>query len=63
MRQRSAVTFGTPTMRITAIHERAIPVSRYADPAIPSGGLTTSVVAVTTDVVRDGHPVTGYGYA
>lgn len=63
VRQRSAVTFGTPTMRITAIHERAIPVSRYADPAIPSGGLTTSVVAVTTDVVRDGHPVTGYGYA
>jgi len=50
-------------MRITAIHERAIPVSRYADPAIPSGGLTTSVVAVVTDVVRDGRPVTGYGYA
>ena len=50
-------------MRITAIHEQAIPVSRYADPAIPSGGLTTSVVAVTTDVVRDGRPVTGYGYA
>ncbi|UTV55666.1 enolase C-terminal domain-like protein [Burkholderia arboris] len=50
-------------MRITAIHEQAIPVSRYADPAIPSGGLTTSVVAVVTDVVRDGRPVTGYGYA
>ncbi|HIH2655862.1 TPA: enolase C-terminal domain-like protein [Burkholderia cenocepacia] len=50
-------------MCITAIHERAIPVSRYADPAIPSGGLTTSVVAVVTDVVRDGCPVTGYGYA
>ncbi|TCW86586.1 mandelate racemase [Burkholderia sp. SRS-46] len=50
-------------MRITAIHEHAIPVSRYADPAIPSGGLTTSVVAVVTDVVRDGRPVTGYGYA
>ncbi|MBM2769550.1 enolase C-terminal domain-like protein [Burkholderia anthina] len=50
-------------MRITDIREQAIPVSRYADPAIPSGGLTTSVVAVVTDVVRDGHPVTGYGYA
>ncbi|CAB3758074.1 mandelate racemase [Burkholderia sp. MSh2] len=50
-------------MRITAIHEQAIPVSRYADPAIPSGGLTTSVVAIVTDVVRDGRPVTGYGYA
>lgn len=50
-------------MRITDIRERTIPVSRYADPAIPSGGLTTSVVALTTDVVRDGRPVTGYGYA
>ncbi len=50
-------------MRITDIREQAIPVSRYADPAIPSGGLTTSVVAVVTDVVRDGRPVTGYGYA
>ncbi|WP_175721672.1 enolase C-terminal domain-like protein [Burkholderia anthina] len=50
-------------MRITDIREQAIPVSRYADPAIPSGGLTTSVVAVVTDIVRDGRPVTGYGYA
>ncbi|WP_063548422.1 enolase C-terminal domain-like protein [Burkholderia territorii] len=50
-------------MRITDIREQAIPVSRYADPAIPSGGLTTSVVAIVTDVVRDGRPVTGYGYA
>ncbi|AOK03763.1 mandelate racemase [Burkholderia sp. AU19243] len=50
-------------MRITDIREQAIPVSRYADPAIPSGGLTTSVVAVVTDVVREGRAVTGYGYA
>ncbi|KWH49087.1 enolase C-terminal domain-like protein [Burkholderia stagnalis] len=50
-------------MRITDIRDQSIPVSRYADPAIPSGGLTTSVVAVVTDVVRDGRPVTGYGYA
>ncbi|MGU7842048.1 enolase C-terminal domain-like protein [Burkholderia sp. AW33-5] len=50
-------------MRIIDIREQAIPVSRYADPAIPSGGLTTSVVAIVTDVVRDGRPVTGYGYA
>ncbi|WP_087688514.1 enolase C-terminal domain-like protein [Pandoraea sp. PE-S2R-1] len=50
-------------MRITAIREHTIPVSRYADPAIPSGGLTTSLVAVTTDVIRDGKPVIGYGYA
>ena len=32
-------------MRITQIRECAIPVSRYADQAIPSGGLTTSLVA------------------
>ncbi|MGU7813797.1 enolase C-terminal domain-like protein [Burkholderia sp. AW49-1] len=50
-------------MRILDIREQAIPVSRYADPAISSGGLTTSVVAIVTDVVRDGRPVTGYGYA
>jgi hypothetical protein len=50
-------------MRITEIRECAIPVSRYADPAIPSGGLTTSLVAVSTDVVRDGKPVVGYGFA
>ena len=50
-------------MRIVAIAERTIPVSRYADPRLPSGGLTTSLVAVTTDVRRDGRPVVGYGYA
>jgi L-alanine-DL-glutamate epimerase-like enolase superfamily enzyme len=49
-------------MRITNIQERSVPISRYADPAIPSGGLTTSVVAVTTDVMRDGKPVVGYGF-
>jgi len=50
-------------MRIVDIRERAIAVSRYADPAIPSGGLTTSLVAVITDVIRDGRPVVGYGFA
>ena len=50
-------------MRIAAIRERSIAISRYADPAIPSGGLTTSVVAVVTDIVRAGRPVVGYGYA
>ncbi|HYZ24132.1 MAG TPA: enolase C-terminal domain-like protein [Rhodopila sp.] len=50
-------------MRITDIRECSIPISRYADPSIPSGGLTTSIVAVTTDVVREGKPVTGYGFA
>ena len=50
-------------MRIVDIRERAIAVSRYADPAIPSGGLTTSLVAVITDVVRAGKPVIGYGFS
>jgi len=46
-----------------AIRERAIPISRYVDPTLPSGGLTTSIVAITTDVVRDGKPVVGYGFS
>ncbi len=50
-------------MRITAIHERTIPVSRYADPAVPPGGLTTSLVALVTDIRREGRPVVGYGFA
>jgi hypothetical protein len=50
-------------MRIVDIRGRSIAVSRYADPAIPSGGLTTSLVAVVTDVMREGKPVVGYGFA
>jgi D(-)-tartrate dehydratase len=50
-------------MRITDIQERSVPISRYADPTVPSGGLTTSMVAVTTYIVREGKPVVGYGFA
>jgi D(-)-tartrate dehydratase len=50
-------------MRIIDIRERPIRISRYRDPRIPSGDLTTSLVAVVTDVVRAGQPVTGYGFA
>jgi L-alanine-DL-glutamate epimerase-like enolase superfamily enzyme len=50
-------------MRIVDIRERSVEISRYNDPAIPSGGLTTSMVTVVTDVVRDGRPVVGYGFA
>ncbi len=49
-------------MRIVDIRERSVAISRYADPAILSGGLTTSIVAVVTDVVRDGRPVVGHGF-
>lgn len=50
-------------MRIAGIRERSVPISRYADPQLPSGGLTTSIVAVITDVVREGSPIVGYGFA
>jgi len=50
-------------MRIKDILERTIPISRYADSCVPSGGLTTSLVAVVTDVLRNGKPVVGYGYS
>lgn len=50
-------------MRIVDIRECTVPISRYADPALPSGGLTTSAVAVVTDAVCGGKPVVGYGFA
>jgi len=50
-------------MRFVDFRERTVPISRYADPAIPSGGLDTSIVALTTDVVRDGKPVVGFGFS
>lgn len=48
-------------MHIVEIHERTVPLSRFADPALPSGGLTTSVVAVTVETAP-GRRVTGYGF-
>ncbi len=50
-------------MRILNVRERTVPISRYSDPTLPSGGLTTSIVAVHTDAVRDGAPVIGYGFS
>src|SRR6185369_2270276 len=50
-------------MRIVDIRERTVPLSRYADPGIASGDLTTSVVALVTDVRREGVPVVGYGFS
>src|SRR6185369_15454023 len=44
-------------MRIVDIRERTVPLSRYADPGIASGDLTTSVVALVTDVRREGGPI------
>jgi D(-)-tartrate dehydratase len=50
-------------MRVVDVRERSVAISRYADPAIPSGGLTTSMVAVATDVWRAGKRIVGYGFA
>lgn len=50
-------------MRVTDIRERTVPVSRYADPGIASGGLNTTVVALVTDVRRDGAPIVGFGFS
>jgi len=50
-------------MRIVGIQERSVAISRYRDPSIPSGDLTTSIVAMTTDVIRAGRPVVGYGFS
>lgn len=49
-------------MRISDIRLGVRPISRYADDTLPSGGLDTSIVALVTDVVRDGRPVVGYGF-
>ncbi|MBB6486287.1 hypothetical protein [Rhizobium lusitanum] len=50
-------------MRIIDVSERLLPISRCTDHALPTGGLTTSIAAVTTNMLRDGKPVVGYGYA
>ena len=50
-------------MRIVDVRERSVPISRYRDPHISSGGLTTSIVAVTTGTVRNGKPIAGYGFS
>jgi L-alanine-DL-glutamate epimerase-like enolase superfamily enzyme len=50
-------------MRIVDVRERSVAISRYRDATIPSGGLTTSIVAVVTDVMRAGRPMVGWGFA
>ncbi len=56
-------TAGLSRMRITAIHERAVPVrSAMRNAAFDFSEMTTSVVAVVTDAVRGGRPVVGYAF-
>src|SRR3982751_7152446 len=50
-------------MRIVDIRERAIPLkSNIANSSFDFSEMTTSVVAVMTDVVRDGKPVVGFAF-
>jgi L-alanine-DL-glutamate epimerase-like enolase superfamily enzyme len=50
-------------MRILDIRECAIPLqSNISNSSFDFSEMTTSVVAVLTDVVRDGKPVTGYAF-
>lgn len=50
-------------MRIIEIRERTLPIgSAIANAYIDFSRMTLSLVAVITDVVRDGKPVIGYGF-
>ncbi len=50
-------------MRITEIREKTAPIaSPIANAYIDFSKMTCSVVAVMTDVIRDGKPVVGYGF-
>lgn len=50
-------------MRITSIRERAVSIrSAIRNAVINFSEMTVSVVAIVTDVIRDGRPVIGYGF-
>src|SRR3984893_16503616 len=50
-------------MRIVDIREKAIPLrSSLANSGFDFSEMTTSVVAVITDVVREGRPVPGFAF-
>src|ERR1700740_404590 len=49
-------------MKITEIREKTVPISSPIRNAyIDFSKMTLSLVAVVTDVIRDGKPVVGYG--
>src|SRR5690348_18152545 len=50
-------------MRIVDIRETAVPLkSNLANSGFDFSEMTTSVVAVITDVIRDGKPVVGFAF-
>jgi D(-)-tartrate dehydratase len=50
-------------MKIVDIRIRTVPISRFIDPSFPSGGLTTTIVAIVTDIIRASKPVVGFGFS
>jgi D(-)-tartrate dehydratase len=51
-------------MRIVSVREQTVPVGGNVHNAVVNfARMTTSIVAVVTDVVRAGHPVVGYGFS
>lgn len=53
----------SPGMRITDLREKTVSIaSPISNAYIDFSKMTCSVVAITTDVVRDGRPVVGYGF-
>jgi L-alanine-DL-glutamate epimerase-like enolase superfamily enzyme len=50
-------------VRITDIRDRTVSIATpIANAVIDFSGMTLSLVAVVTDVIRDGRPVIGYGF-
>src|SRR5271165_5076669 len=50
-------------MKITAVHDIVVPIgSAIRNAYIDFSQMTASVVAIVTDVVRDGRPVVGFGF-
>jgi hypothetical protein len=53
----------TATVRITRISEKTVPIkSEIRNAVIDFGQMTASVVAIASNVWRDGKPLVGYGF-
>ena len=61
--ERRANPFSTPCVRILELRERTLPIaSPIVNAYIDFSQMTLSLVALVTDVVRDGRRVVGYGF-
>ena len=50
-------------MRITAIHDLAVPIrSEIRNAFIDFSQMTASIVGIQSDLMRDGKPLIGYGF-